>query len=350
MLANSRNDYKSPKLHTNGHNTISFVKTAVEERKSGCCSTKWAYFKCAMCDIFISHDGSNITTWLLSMSVRHISSGHKHESYTIINGQPLDIWLFKLRSLLIHGERNGNKQKFVDMECTLCKYKYYTDDVEMAYGRENFKRASNEVQTFSHWLVMHLRHKMHQHFMVCDPFIAIRKEFIRNSPEERERLITEFRAQIKDARIDINNYTIDVEKYNYMISASFCQCNKSIIVTCHICGKTHKTHKRGSSNTLTYSCRSVYKKIVRKHLTNAKGSVKYDYRDIITPINKNVSINNGAHEWTHDGYKCSICGIEYEKTGNKLASMPDKLVVLAHAEKCIPGNREAIAASGRHCI
>lgn len=356
MLANSRSIYKTPKLRCRDYCLdVSFVNTGVKKKESDCCSIEWFHFKCSMCDMYISLDCSRITRWVREGATRRILEGHKHELYVTVNGKPLSEWLSKMQSIFdkeVYKKHAETKKGLVDVECTLCGVNLYVQDIDDVYHRR-FEKGFDDPRSrfeFKKFFVTQVINVLAGHFNECDAFISIRTEFVKKSEEERERLIGLINEYMKKGIIENDNYVINVEKYNYIISAESCRCSKHIIVNCKICGSNHKVNKRGDSSTSTYSCTQTYKSIVRSHLTNVKGSIKYDYRDIITPINKKVHIGDGVHNWTHDGYKCSICGVEYEKTGNKLDSMPDKIIVLAHAAKCIPDNQEAISASGRHCI
>lgn len=308
-----------------------------------------------MCEISISQNGSTSNKWAWNGCNKVILNNHKHESYTTIHGLEINTWIAEkmvdIFEPIVYKNHAKTGRGLLDMECILCGHNYNNYIINHAYSRKfggGFLR--NDIPRFSVWMVFTMMTCMQEHLSKCRSLIEIKKEFIRNSANERERLLEMINEYMKHFNVEIENYAIDVEKYSFIISASYCQCNRSIVVNCKICGSNHKIKKRGNSVLSTYSCTQTYKSIVRSHLTNVKGSVKYDYRDIITPINKKVYIGDGVHNWTHDGYKCSICGVEYEKTGNKLDSMPDKIIVLAHAAKCIPDNQEAISASGRHCI
>jgi hypothetical protein len=57
--------------------------------------------------------------------------------------------------------------------------------------------------------------------------------------------------------------------------------------------------------------------------------------------------------WKFDGYKCVICGVEYEQYGDDSGSvesrLPGKLVVETHLNECTVANRQTIRDEGRLC-
>lgn len=347
MLPHARKTYKNPKIYNDLPN-IGFIYTSVEKKRGECCDKLVASFNCSLCEIRIKRNYSVVEHWKTNQIIEMLNESHKHENeiYATVNGMNIIQWW------------RNNVYDIVSNE-TIDKYKVNKDLIQITCEacNNNMDMCNFDkwfIRNVSHIINSDLQHKFTKavdmvisrliliistHNEACRQFIELKISMLNNAEQERNRLSELIIEEENKWNSRIAIPEIDNSKFDHLFTAKLCDCKESINIKCKICGSHRRIGSYKYGNVV--KLREIYREIVRKHLSGTK-KVYFNYLDFVTPINKTFTFKNNVPHWTNDGYKCSICGVEYQMK-------PDKITVMFHIGTCIQEHNEYFAKNNYIC-
>lgn len=323
---------RKTKYHTIGVTQRKFPHTK-------CCDEYLLNVSCGLCDINTNFITPHIHRGMTDDIVQALNKLHKH-SNPIILSTGIDI-----NELLLAAPNKKQLDPFENaiVMCSLCNtvvcsVKYLiAETCDLRYER-------------GYRMMNLIKNKFNDH--VAESECCRDNEALKGNVEEFIDCVNNILSRSDDKPIRNANIYPEgnfTELMNLIVSTKQCECGKSQVHTCNICGTEQKninSHER------------QYERIITSHFTK---NVKYNINDVITQINpKPVGFCNckdddeKAEDYYHrfsdnciyyttcDGYKCAICGLEY-------GEMPSNELVICHLKKCINEMRPTIRRYGHFC-
>jgi len=363
-------------------NLPSFVTVLAGTKNTVCCERYKVHFHCSFCNICIKQDykikGTNVTP--IAGILDDMKAEHSHGEIFAITDDFLDRKLEKnvgIADIMYHEYTIEERQKYhrnmpciencvINLKCLLCDEYYHRNSILELNHSILLSRPYSEMTTILHNVI-------NFHLAKCRAVPEIRKAESAATETLREQIVARLKATYETISAGYNPFNYmkkyDPTKWSYIIDVEKCRCGDSLIVICKICGCEHKA-ELPTLNHMT----GIYRCIVKNHITVTKSSITHDYRDMLAAVDRKL-IDRGRNEirdeinwtgagktvkqkivsvpdWEFDGYKCVICGVEYEQHDNDAAAssrVPDKLLVEMHLEECLTANRQKIRDEGRLC-
>ena len=383
-----KGSYRAPKLIVDNasldpYGEPTFAKYGIKKCKdiNSCCRKNMVYFDCNICDIHIKY---LVPQYLNYIPWNSASKSHVHDfgkRIFLVNGNVWN-WHWDYDAIIskvfpvdgIKQFRDDETTIFAEVKCLLCDKLYDYDrlvsintgiwyKVRKIIGGKN--ASYDDIHKAGRNIHQTILRNVNRHIKICPQVHKIRKSLSGDDGRaEHDRLANEIRKLIDERMIVLSNLPRDFDcesKYNYIMKVERCECNSGYIVECKICGVRHDVSKYSKYGGII----NAYITILRKHFSINIGTLKHNPADILTPINRRQHYNGFVEEyegyidgvwtkgqreiptWICDGYKCAICGLEYDSGRNEV---PNKDLVLAHTEECIAANRQAVIDSGRLCL
>lgn len=338
---------------------LTILNVRVHTKVGKCCRKTILTVECKICGIDLRFDGDKFPSE--KKIVHAIESIHKHYPPEI---GPLI--LSTGESYLCASDSIPKVQKTVFANCNICGDAV----VDMWYLADGVKKYKYEKD---YEIVQALQHRFRDHLRGCKKVKELRIQSINMTTQDKMELSVAISDKIremisanktstmtaKEERMTFydDNKKFDKEFISLLFDVDRCECGDAFIYTCAICG-----NKRKNNN---YAWEE-YNRIVRHHLRYAPTGT---HTDIIAPINPKINgICTCANEeekgdkfhgygddnadndcefyLSYEGFKCAICGVEYEtETGKK----PPRDVVIEHVKTCLAENREFYSKNGYSC-